>query len=181
MPGLERFKRAQDDPNAGFEPALEEIRSGRKRGHWIWYVFPQLDGLGMSSMARAYAIDGEREAAAYLRDRQLRDRLQTITRAVEEQLAAGSPASGGAGGSGGQALRLSALMGSEIDAKKLVSSLTLFAEVSRRLASDANEASEDAEGYAEMASTADRTLAIASSQGYPPCDFTRRQLAADRH
>ena len=175
MPRLDRFKQAQDDPNAGFEPALEEIQSGRKRGHWIWYVFPQLDGLGMSSMARAYAIDGESEAVKYLRDRQLRERLLTIMRAVAEQLTAASSTSGGG------TLRLSTLMGSEIDAKKLVSSLTLFAEVAKRLAGPAGAESEDeqsgdAEEYAAMASTADRILAIAASQGYPPCEFTLRTL-----
>ena len=173
MSGLDRFKRAQDDPNAGFEPALEEIRSGRKRGHWIWYVFPQLDGLGMSSMARAYGIDGEREAVAYLRDPQLRERLLSISRAVEEQLATDSAAGKG------PALRLSTLMGSEIDARKLVSSLTLFAEIAKRLAASARVESEDAgetEEYAAMASTVDRILTIASSQGYPRCDFTLRHL-----
>jgi uncharacterized protein (DUF1810 family) len=181
MSRLDRFKRAQDDPHAGFEQALEEIRAGRKRGHWIWYVFPQLDGLGMSSMARAYGLDGEAEATAYLRDRQLRGRLLTITHAAAEQLAAGRSASGGArrveGGDG--KLRLSALMGSEIDATKLVSSLTLFAEVARRLAGSAAADEEDAEAaeeYAAMASTAAEILTIASSQGYPPCAFTRRVL-----
>jgi uncharacterized protein (DUF1810 family) len=164
MPRLDRFKRAQDDLHAGFEAALEEIRAGRKRGHWIWYVFPQLDGLGMSSMARAYGLDGEAEATAYLRDRQLRGRLLTITRAAAEQLSAGRSAS--------------ALMGSEIDAKKLVSSLTLFSEVARRLAASAadGEDAEDANEYASMATTADEILTIASSQGYPPCSFTRRVL-----
>jgi hypothetical protein len=109
MSRLDRFKRAQDDRHAGFESALGEIRSGGKRGHWIWYVFPQLDGLGMSSTAREYAIHGEAEAAAYLRDRQLRARLLSITRAVAEQLPAGGSASGG------KMLRLSTLMGSEIE------------------------------------------------------------------
>jgi len=172
---LDRFRRAQDDPHAGFEQALEEIQSGRKRGHWIWYVLPQLDGLGMSSMARAYAIDGEAEAAAYLRDRELRGRLLTIMRAVAEQLSAGNPAGGGQ-----RTLRLSALMGSEIDAKKLVSSMTLFAEVAKRLAAEHSMSdaggSDDAKDYASMVSTANQVLTIASSQGYPPCAFTRREL-----
>lgn len=167
MSPLDRFKRAQDDPYAGFEPALKEIRSGRKRGHWIWYVFPQLDGLGMSPIARDYAIEDETEAAAYLRDGQLRERLLAITQAVAEQLTAG-----------GQTVRLSTLMGSEIDAKKLVSSLTLFAEVARRLVAEHEKArSEDAEAYASLASIADEILTIASAQGYPPCAFTRRALS----
>ena len=160
---LNRFKQAQENSYAGFDAALAEIRSGGKRGHWIWYVFPQLDGLGMSSMAREYGLDGETEAAEYLRDPVLRERLLTITRAVAEQLS-------------GNTLRLSALMGSEIDAKKLVSSLTLFAEVAKRLAAAGVPESDDVKEYASMASTADRILAIASSQGYPRCDFTLRQL-----
>lgn len=169
MTSLDRFTRAQDDRGAGFDSALEEVRAGRKRGHWIWYVFPQLDGLGMSSMARAYGLDGEAEAAAYLRERRLRERLLLITRAVAEQLAARP------------ALRLNTLMGSEIDARKLVSSLTLFAEVARRLASehdereDANEV-EEAEQFASLAAVADGILTVAASQGYPPCAFTRRVL-----
>jgi uncharacterized protein (DUF1810 family) len=178
MPRLDRFKRAQDDLHAGFESALEEIRAGRKRGHWIWYVFPQLDGLGMSSMARAYGIDGETEAVAYLRDPQLRERLLTITRAAAEQLSAGRPASS-SGDVGGGTLRLSTLMGSEIDAKKLVSSLTLFAEVARRLAATAAADGEDADAaneYGSLAATAAEILTIASAQGYPRCAFTRRVL-----
>jgi uncharacterized protein (DUF1810 family) len=184
MSKLDRFRRAQDDLNSGFEPALEEIRAGRKRGHWIWYIFPQLDGLGMSSMARAYAIEGEAEAEAYLRDPHLRERLLTMTRAVADQLlptttgAADQPGAGSASSGAQPALRLGTLMGSEIDAKKLVSSLTLFAEVARRLAAE-DPGSDDAKEYASMATTASHILSIASSQGYPPCVFTRRVLGLE--
>jgi uncharacterized protein (DUF1810 family) len=170
MARLDRFKQAQDDAYAGFESALEEIRAGGKRGHWIWYIFPQLAGLGTSSTAREFAIDGEAEATAYLRDRQLRERLLSITRAVAEQLTAGSATSRD------KPVRLSDLMGSEIDAMKIVSSLTLFAEVARRLAASEDAESDDAKAYASLASTADEVLTIASSQGYPPCAFTRRLL-----
>ena len=48
---LQRFHRAQADPHAGYETALAEIRRGRKTSHWIWYIFPQLAGLGHSAMA----------------------------------------------------------------------------------------------------------------------------------
>jgi uncharacterized protein (DUF1810 family) len=60
---LNRFVRAQE---ADFERALAEIKNGRKRSHWMWYVFPQLDGLGSSPTAKYYAIKDLDEARAYL-------------------------------------------------------------------------------------------------------------------
>lgn len=60
---LERFLRAQEDDYAR---ALAEIRGGRKRSHWMWYVFPQFDGLGFSSTSKRYAIKSLAEAEAYL-------------------------------------------------------------------------------------------------------------------
>src|SRR5262245_56491631 len=84
--GLQRFKDAQEQRGSGFEAALFEIQSGRKTGHWIWYVFPQLSGLGHSAMAQTYGINDIGEAEAYLRDPLLRGRLLTITLAVAEQL-----------------------------------------------------------------------------------------------
>ena len=53
---------------AGFDSALAEMRAGQKQGHWIWYVFPQLAGLGSSRLAQVYGIDGRAEAIDYLRD-----------------------------------------------------------------------------------------------------------------
>lgn len=60
---LNRFVLAQADD---YEPALVEIRAGRKRTHWMWYIFPQIDGLGFSSKSRRYAIRSLAEARAYL-------------------------------------------------------------------------------------------------------------------
>jgi uncharacterized protein (DUF1810 family) len=60
---LDRFLAAQQDAYVG---ALEELRQGRKTGHWIWFVFPQLAGLGRSEMSRYYAITSLDEARAYL-------------------------------------------------------------------------------------------------------------------
>jgi uncharacterized protein (DUF1810 family) len=60
---LSRFVRAQEDD---YERALSEIRSGRKQSHWMWYIFPQLEGLGFSSTSRRYAVKGAAEARAYL-------------------------------------------------------------------------------------------------------------------
>jgi uncharacterized protein (DUF1810 family) len=60
---LSRFLRAQEDD---YERALSEIRSGQKRTHWMWYVFPQLDGLAFSSTSQHYAIKSLEETKAYL-------------------------------------------------------------------------------------------------------------------
>jgi uncharacterized protein (DUF1810 family) len=69
---LSRFVRAQEDDYA---QALAEIRSGRKQSHWMWYIFPQFDGLGHSSMSKRYSIKSVAEAEAYLRHPTLGPRL----------------------------------------------------------------------------------------------------------
>jgi uncharacterized protein (DUF1810 family) len=155
---LQRFTDAQDQRGSGFESALAEMQSGRKRGHWIWYVFPQLAGLGQSSMAQIYGIDGVAEAEAYLRDPILRRRLLTIALAVAEQLRRG--------------VSLESLMNSSIDATKLVSSMTLFGHVAKRL-----HATEGLDEYASLAQIADNVLGKADAEGYPPCTFTLGRLA----
>jgi uncharacterized protein (DUF1810 family) len=88
---LERFHDAQADAHSGDQAALAEMRSGRKRKHWIWYVFPQLAGLGRSGAAQYYAIQDLAEACEYLRDSLLRARYEEITAAVAEKLEAGVP------------------------------------------------------------------------------------------
>jgi uncharacterized protein (DUF1810 family) len=71
-PDLERFVQAQ----AGeYQRALAEIKSGRKRTHWMWYVFPQFAGLGSSHLAMLYAVKSVEEASAYLRHPVLAPRL----------------------------------------------------------------------------------------------------------
>ena len=76
---LQRFVDAQHDT---YEDALAEIRGGRKRSHWMWFVFPQLEGLGTSGMAQRYAIRDLAEAAAYLRHPVLGPRLVQIAQAA---------------------------------------------------------------------------------------------------
>jgi len=76
---LDRFVRAQADDYA---QALAEVRGGRKRSHWMWYVFPQLDGLGFSSTARFYAIKSLDEARAYLAHPVLGARLRECAEAA---------------------------------------------------------------------------------------------------
>lgn len=76
---LSRFHKAQ---KGSYETALAEIRAGRKRSHWIWYIFPQIQGLGYSSTAQYYAIEDLEEAKAYLADPVLRERLLEISNAL---------------------------------------------------------------------------------------------------
>jgi uncharacterized protein (DUF1810 family) len=155
---LERFKDAQDQPMAGFGSALSEIRAGGKRSHWIWYVFPQLAGLGRSALSQQYGVDGIAEAEDYLRDPLLRSRLLAIATAVHEKL-------------GRRGSTLERLMGSTIDVAKLVSSMTLFRAVAERMYG--------AEGhgeYASIARVAESILSAAAVEGYPACQFTRSKL-----
>lgn len=76
---LRRFVEAQDSV---IEEVKEELRSGRKRTHWMWYVFPQMEGLGRSRMARRYAIASREEAEAYLAHSILGPRLRECTELV---------------------------------------------------------------------------------------------------
>ena len=76
---LSRFVQAQAED---YEQALSEIRAGRKRSHWMWYIFPQFDGLGFSSTARRYAIKSIAEVEAYLRHPVLGPRLVECCEAV---------------------------------------------------------------------------------------------------
>jgi uncharacterized protein (DUF1810 family) len=69
---LARFVQAQE---RDYEQAMSEIRSGRKQSHWMWYIFPQFDGLGVSSISGRYAIKSVAEAEAYLRHPVLGPRL----------------------------------------------------------------------------------------------------------
>lgn len=106
---LERFRAAQEQGGA-YVSALAELRAGRKRSHWIWFVFPQIDGLGSSPTARRYAIRSLDEARAYLADDVLGPRLRESC----EALLALDPAADADAVLGG------------IDAIKLRSSMTLF-------------------------------------------------------
>ena len=78
---LDRFVAAQADV---YQDALAEIRSGRKRTHWMWFVFPQIDGLGSSTTSRRFAITSAAEAKAYLEHPILGPRLLECCRALLE-------------------------------------------------------------------------------------------------
>lgn len=105
---LRRFLNAQDD--GVYDRALSELRAGAKRSHWMWFIFPQIAGLGSSEAARFYALSDLDEAAAYSRHPILGPRLEECTRAMlgwADQRSA------------------EAILGS-VDAMKFKSSLTLF-------------------------------------------------------
>lgn len=79
---LERFVQAQEN---SWETALAEIRRGKKNSHWMWYIFPQICGLGQSCESVTYAITGLEEARAYLAHPLLGSRLREITAVLLEQ------------------------------------------------------------------------------------------------
>ena len=104
--GLDRFVAAQAPV---YSAALEELRRGRKRSHWMWFVFPQLRGLGISSTAWRYGLSSAGEAAAYLGHPLLGPRLLECTEAVN-----------------GVRGRSAEQIFGPVDAMKLRSSMTLF-------------------------------------------------------
>ncbi len=106
---LERFVAAQD-ADGSFEGALAELRRGRKTGHWIWFVFPQIAGLGQSAMSRRFGITSLAEAREYLDHPVLGPRLRECARALSE--------------CEGE-LSAEQMLGA-VDATKLRSSMTLF-------------------------------------------------------
>lgn len=135
--------------------ALTEIRAGRKRSHWMWYVFPQIAGLGSSDMARRYGITSLDEAAAYLDDPELGPDYAEMADAVWQQVVAVD-------------VTIHDLFGSPDDSK-LVSSLTLFAGVARQRHPE----------LSEMVTTVDGILSTAHGQGLAPCRPTLVFLAMD--
>ena len=118
--GLERFVVAQD-ASLTYVSAVAELRAGRKVGHWMWFVFPQISGLGKSPLSRRYAISSLEEARRYLAHPILGPRLEECARILTEL----------------SDRTASDIFGS-VDAMKLRSSMTLFARAApeSRLFSD---------------------------------------------
>lgn len=104
--GIERFIETQ---KRDYKTALEEVRAGQKRTHWIWYIFPQMYGLGHSCYANLYGIRDRKEAEEYLNDKVLGKRLREVTSVLLQH--EGKPAE--------------EIFG-ELDAMKVRSSMTLF-------------------------------------------------------
>ena len=111
MYSLQRFLDAQKDH---YFIALREMKEGAKRSHWIWYIFPQIQGLGSSPESRIYGLSGVAEAKEYLDHPILGVRLREITQEVLNH----------------SDRSIFAIMGSGIDVKKFKSSMTLFDAVS---------------------------------------------------
>jgi uncharacterized protein (DUF1810 family) len=109
---LNRFLSAQE---SCFSQALRELEQGQKQSHWMWFIFPQIAGLGRSAMAVRYAISSTEEARAYLQHEILRDRLRICARALLAH----------------HDKSIRAIMG-QPDDMKLRSSMTLFAELSEQ-------------------------------------------------
>jgi uncharacterized protein (DUF1810 family) len=112
---LQRFVQAQEDTYA---TALAELRRGRKTSHWMWFVFPQVEGLGRSPVARRYAVTGLDEARAYLDHPVLGPRLRECATALLDVATEQTYA--------GRRPDAVQVLG-DIDATKLRSSMTLFA------------------------------------------------------
>lgn len=113
---LDRFLKAQEKTYAD---ALAELKAGRKRGHWIWWVFPQMRGLGTSEYSVYYGIMDEAEALAYLQHPVLGARYRECVALVHGHLCQGR-------------VDPLTLMGSEVDVMKLRSSLKLFLRVASK-------------------------------------------------
>jgi len=119
---LQRFHDAQ---RSSYPQALAELKAGEKRGHWIWYVFPQLKGIGTSPQSELYGIASLEEAREYLADPVLGTRLRECVQAVSAH--AGKRT-------------ITQILGSEVDVLKLKSSLTLFHYASGTADSDFHRA-----------------------------------------
>jgi uncharacterized protein (DUF1810 family) len=124
---LERFVSAQA---AVYPRVVEELQAGEKRSHWIWFIFPQMKGLGHSSQSEYYGIGSLDEAAAYLRHPVLGERLRQCTRLVTQV----------------EGRAISRILGYPDDLK-FSSSMTLFARAAEEVGFDAAEFNEALKKY----------------------------------
>ena len=147
---LQRFIDAQEGDGM-YAIALAEIRAGRKQSHWIWYILPNLRGLGYSETARFYAIDGQAEALAYYQHPFLGARLTEVAQAIVTALSAGQT--------------LEEVFG-DIDAKKTISCMTLFDMIGT------NTAVQGCAHHFLFQAAAQTILKAGVAQGYPRCVMT---------
>jgi uncharacterized protein (DUF1810 family) len=150
---LDRFHKAQKG-HSGYSQAKIEIQNGRKTSHWIWYIFPQLKSLGYSENAKFYGISDLNEACEYLKDPVLFKRYHQMVQLVEQQL---------------QRIPLVTLMGGDTDAKKLMSSLTLFRQATSHLNSLQGKNNHDIKDLEQRCT---HILKISANQNYQPCHKT---------
>ena len=117
MTDLTRFILAHEEK---YESALLELETGQKTSHWMWYIFPQMIGLGTSEMSIKYAITDESEAIGYLQNSLLFDHLAAVTKAIHGHVVVMNK-------------QVINVLGSDIDVIKLKSSLHLFSQLSKQL------------------------------------------------
>lgn len=160
---INRFLVAQNQPATcarcsgmtEYECASQELANQAKRCHWIWFVFPQITGLGKSPKAKKFAIDTLDEALAYGSDPLLRSRYIHVARLVHDSLRNGTgPLQ---------------LMGSKIDVEKLASSLTLFRDTASLLDDH------------ELVGVAEACLELLATHGVVECDETLRWTRGELH
>lgn len=152
---LDDVRGAQTSGGVGatFAAALAEIEAGRKRTHWVWYVFPQIPGLGSRSLNIRFAVPSFEAAQAFLRDETTGSNFRTVLEAAVAQLASG--------------VELPTLM--HDDARKFVSSVTLMG------------AAADACGLTELGGTARSALELARRDGFEPCRRTLDWIEREEH
>ena len=117
MTDLTRFILAHEEK---YESALLELETGQKTSHWMWYIFPQMIGLGTSEMSIKYAITDESEAIGYLQNSLLFDHLAAVTKAIHGHVVVMNK-------------QVINVLGSDIDVIKLKSSLHLFSQLAKQL------------------------------------------------
>ncbi|WED44061.1 DUF1810 family protein [Legionella cardiaca] len=162
--GLKRFHDAQEKQ---YDDAYAEIKSGRKIGHWIWYILPQLKILGKSPNSATYGITDLTEACAYLQDEVLFSRYLKMVKLIAEKLE--------------QGIHVNVLMGSYLDDKKatdalkLASSLTLFQYAAQHLTTSTEEPIKS--NLFKLDEYCSRVLKIIEQQGYPYCKKTYNNIS----
>jgi uncharacterized protein (DUF1810 family) len=130
--------------------ALEELNNGKKQNHWIWFVFPQLDGLGSSFMASNFALDGVSEAQAFLKHSHCRPQLLEAFRLVLKHE---------------NKLTLLDLLDSRVDVYKFISCITLFHRISGEMKD------------VEINLITGKLLAWGMREEYVECNFTNNRCA----
>jgi len=148
---LDDVRQAQLSGTIGssFAVALGEIQRGAKTSHWVWYVFPQIPGLGSSSLNRRFAVPSPAAAEAFLRDPTTGPNFQRIVASAVDHLEAG--------------ITLRALLGDDV--RKFVSSTTLFEAVSRHASLE------------QVANLTEAALSAARREGFSSCEVTKSWLA----
>ena len=159
MPNLNRFHMAQQKKTDGYVQAKKEMSDGRKTGHWIWYILPQLNIFGFTSTSQTYGIVSFEEACEYLRDETLFNNYLEIIKLIEEQL------------SEKPTLRLDQLMGG--DDVKLLSSLTLFRGAASFLNAQEGNPKHD---FKDLENRCNHIFAMVAKHGSYPCMQTESYL-----